>query len=46
MKLNIEAKLKKGYDKLVSFKTKEKGYEWFELQIKIINTGRLVGRCA
>ena len=29
MKLNIEAKLKKGYDKLVSFKTKEKGYEWF-----------------
>jgi uncharacterized protein YfaS (alpha-2-macroglobulin family) len=29
MVLNIEEKLKKGYDKLVSFKTKEKGYEWF-----------------
>jgi hypothetical protein len=29
MILQIEEKLKKGYDKLVSFKTKEKGYEWF-----------------
>lgn len=29
MVLSIEEKLKKGYDKLVSFKTKEKGYEWF-----------------
>jgi alpha-2-macroglobulin-like protein len=29
MILSIEEKLKKGYDKLVSFKTKEKGYEWF-----------------
>lgn len=29
MIIDIEGKLKKGYDKLVSFKTKEKGYEWF-----------------
>lgn len=29
MILSIEEKLKKGYDKLVSYKTKEKGYEWF-----------------
>jgi len=29
MIVDIEAKLKRGYDKLVSFKTKEKGYEWF-----------------
>lgn len=29
MILEIEGKLKAGYDKLVSFKTKEKGYEWF-----------------
>jgi len=29
MVANIEGKLKKGYEKLVSFKTKEKGYEWF-----------------
>jgi hypothetical protein len=29
MIISIEEKLKKGYDKLVSFKTKEKGYEWF-----------------
>jgi hypothetical protein len=29
MIMDIEGKLKKGYDKLVSFKTKEKGYEWF-----------------
>jgi alpha-2-macroglobulin-like protein len=29
MIIDIEAKLKRGYDKLVSFKTKEKGYEWF-----------------
>ncbi|CDW79846.1 a-macroglobulin complement component [Stylonychia lemnae] len=29
MKLEITEKLKKGYDKLVSFQTKEKGYEWF-----------------
>lgn len=29
MQIDIESKLKKGYDKLVSFKTKEKGYEWF-----------------
>jgi hypothetical protein len=25
----MESKLKAGYDKLVSFKTKENGYEWF-----------------
>jgi len=29
MTMDIEGKLKRGYDKLVSFKTKEKGYEWF-----------------
>jgi hypothetical protein len=29
MIVDIEGKLKRGYDKLVSFKTKEKGYEWF-----------------
>ncbi|CDW84292.1 a-macroglobulin complement component [Stylonychia lemnae] len=29
MKLDIQAKLKRGYDKLVTFQTKEKGYEWF-----------------
>jgi len=29
MILEIEGKLKAGYDKLVSFKTKEKAYEWF-----------------
>jgi hypothetical protein len=29
MIIDIEGKLKAGYDKLVSFKTKEKGYEWF-----------------
>ena len=29
MIVDIQGKLKKGYDKLVSFKTKEKGYEWF-----------------
>ncbi len=29
MIVNIEGKLKQGYDKLVSSKTKEKGYEWF-----------------
>lgn len=27
--VDIEGKLKKGYDKLISFKTKENGYEWF-----------------
>ena len=27
--VDIQGKLKKGYDKLVSFQTKEKGYEWF-----------------
>ena len=29
MIVDIQAKLKRGYDKLISFKTKEKGYEWF-----------------
>ena len=29
MMVDIQGKLKKGYDKLVSFKTQEKGYEWF-----------------
>lgn len=29
MTLDIETRLKKGYDKLVSFRTKERGYEWF-----------------
>lgn len=29
MILSIEEKLKKGYDKLISFKCKENGYEWF-----------------
>ena len=29
MMVDIQGKLKKGYDKLVSFQTKEKGYEWF-----------------
>ena len=29
MMVDMQGKLKKGYDKLVSFQTKEKGYEWF-----------------
>ena len=29
MKLQIQQKLQAGYTKLVSFKTKENGYEWF-----------------
>lgn len=27
--LDIEGRLKKGYDQLVQFQTQEKGYEWF-----------------
>ncbi len=29
MQVEIQSKLQKGYQKLISFKTKEKGYEWF-----------------
>ena len=29
MVLEMESKIKKGYDKLVTFETKDDGYEWF-----------------
>jgi len=29
MKMQLEEKIKKGYDRLVTFQTSEKGYEWF-----------------
>ena len=29
MIMRMEEKLKKGYEKLISYKTTEKGYEWF-----------------
>jgi hypothetical protein len=29
MQLQIEQKLQAGYNRLVSYKTKENGYEWF-----------------